>query len=129
MLKIPGKITTYMPSASLIGSGVMAIVFTAMVPEHLFAKTLGDMADSAATDAFQLKNLLSIGFYIIGIIVVGVGLLKVKKSADMPQQSSLAPALTTIVIGALLIMIPIVVDAFIDTTGSSQSTTVSKPRI
>ena len=80
--------------------------------------SVGKMAEEAATDLLAATGLISVLFYIVGAILVGVGLLKVKRHSDQPQQVTLGSGLMWIVIGVALIVAPFIIDAVANTFGT-----------
>ena len=69
-------------------------------------KSVGTIAQEAATDILQTTGLISVLFYVVGAILVGVGLLKLKRHSDQPQQVTLGSGLMWIFIGVALIVAP-----------------------
>ena len=81
-------------------------------------KSIGDLAQAGATDIMQATGLVSVLFYVVGAILVGVGLLKIKRHSDQPQQVTLGSGLMWIVIGVALIVAPFIIDAVANTFGT-----------
>lgn len=81
-------------------------------------KSVGDIATEAATDLLAATGLISVLFYIVGAVLVGVGLLKLKRHSDQPQQVTLGSGLMWIVIGVALIVAPWIINAVADTFGA-----------
>lgn len=93
------------------------------------AKSLGEMASEAAADLEGLTGLLAILFYLVGALFVGFGLLKLKRTADQPQQGTSGAGLAAIVLGVALILTPVVVNALSDTIGADTTQTIDRPRL
>ena len=81
--------------------------------------SVGKMATDAAQDLLRATGLISVVFYVIGAVLVGVGLLKLKRHSDQPQQVTLGSGLMWIVIGVALIVAPFIINAVANTFGTS----------
>lgn len=101
----------------------------AMLAAPAGAKSLGEMALDAATDLEGLTGLLAILFYLVGALFVGFGLLKLKRTADQPQQGTSGAGLAAIVLGVALILTPVVVNALSATIGADTTETIDRPRL
>ena len=93
------------------------------------AKSLGAMAADAAADLDQLTGLLAILFYLVGALFVAFGLLKLKRTADQPQQASTGAGIAAIVLGVALILTPVIVNGLRDTVGADPSETIDRPQL
>ena len=92
-------------------------------------KSIGQMAQAGATDLLGATGLISAVFYIVGAVLVGVGLLKIKRHSDQPQQVTLGSGLMWILIGVALIVAPFIISAVaetFDTTGAGPAITPPK---
>ena len=95
-----------------------------------FAQSLGDMAKSAEGDLDLVGGFLSIVFYLLGFLVVAFGLFRIKKHMDQPQQVTLSSAIVAILIGAAIILIPVVLNAIGETFGLTSGTTgIGRPKL
>ena len=81
-------------------------------------KSIGEIATEASTEILQATSLISVLFYVVGAILVGVGLLKIKRHSDQPQQVTLGSGLMWILIGVALIVAPWIINAVADTFGT-----------
>ncbi len=81
--------------------------------------SVGKMAVKAQSDLLKATGLISVLFYIVGAVLVGVGLLKIKRHSDQPQQVTLGSGLMWICIGVALIVAPFLIDAVANTFGTS----------
>lgn len=98
--------------------------------ENAFAISLGKMAERAGQDAALVSGFLAIVFYLLGILVVAFGLFRIKKHMEQPQQVTLSSAIVAILIGAAIILIPVVLNAIGETFGvTGGSPGISKPRL
>ena len=84
-----------------------------------FARSLGDMAKEAEADLRTMSGFLEIAFYLVGVLIVVFGFFRIKKHMDQPQQVSLASAIVAILIGAAIILTPIVIEGIADTFGAT----------
>lgn len=93
------------------------------------ARSLGDMAQEAAVDLDVVPQFLEIAFYIVGLLIVCVGLFRIKKHMDQPQQVGLASAVVAILIGVAIILLPVVINGIAETFGATGGGTVNRPRL
>ena len=83
------------------------------------SKSVGTLAKSAATDLMSATGLIAVLFYVVGAVLVGVGLLKIKRHSDQPQQVTLGSGFMWIIIGVALIVAPFIIDAVATTFGTT----------
>lgn len=81
-------------------------------------KSIGDLAEEARSDLLGATGFISAIFYIIGAILVGFGMLKIKRHSDQPQQVTLGSGIMWILIGVALIVAPFIIDAVANTFGT-----------
>lgn len=105
------------------------IVGSAVAARNAAAVSLGEMAKSAEDDLGVITGFLEIAFYLLGLLVVAFGFFRVKKHMDQPQQVSLAGAIVAILIGAAIILIPVVLDGIAQTFGVSGGTGIARPKL
>ena len=103
---------------------LIATVAAALSPAA--AISIGDMADAAASDLDAVGPLLSIAFWIVGIVIVAFGLLKIKRHYDQPQQTTLGAGFVAILIGAAIIAAPSIINGIAETFGITGSSTVEQ---
>ena len=94
-----------------------------------FARSLGEMAQEAAVDLDVVPQFLEIAFYIVGLLIVCVGLFRIKKHMDQPQQVGLASSVVAILIGVAIILLPAVIAGIAETFGAAGGGTVTRPRL
>ena len=92
------------------------------------AVSLGDMAAEGAANLEAIGPFVSAGFWIVGIIIAGIALLKLKRHFEHPQQGSVAAALIALAIGAGLIAAPSLINGLAETFGITGGETVAKPK-
>ena len=116
------------PSATIfLGLDLVAIAALAVMatsPAH--AISLGDMAAAAATDLAQLPLFISITFYVLGVVIAGFGLLRLKRHVDHPSQTTISSGLVALLIGAALIAAPSVINA-VGETFAVDNATITRP--
>jgi len=109
--------------------GIGLIVLGLVAAPDAMAQSLGDMADDMATDLNQVPDLLEILFYIAGVVLIGVGIMRFKRHADHPQQASLGGATATLLVGVGLVLLPVIGSAVMESVGANQATTIEAPRL
>ena len=109
--------------------GLAAAGAAAVLAAPAAAVSLGEMAGQAAGDLETLRALLAILFYLIGAVLVGFGLLKLKRNADQPQQGTAGAGFVAILLGVALIVAPSVINAVTDTAGADSSQTLERPKL
>ena len=92
------------------------------------AVSLGEMAQSAAEDLELVPFFISIAFYILGVVIAGFGLLRLKRHVDHPSQTTIASGLVALVIAAALIAAPSVINA-VGETFAVDGATLSAPTL
>lgn len=103
---------------------MIAAVTAAVSPAA--GKSLGDMAADAASDLDAVSPLLSVAFWIVGIVIVAFGLLKIKRYYDQPQQTTIASGVVAVLIGAAIIASPAVINGIAETFGITGASTVEQ---
>ena len=99
-------------------------------PGAALAVDLGDMAEEAAGALGQVPLFLQIVLYLVGAILVFLGLLKFKRHVDYPQQANLGAAMMTVAMGVALIIAPALINTLIETVGlDAASGTVTRPSL
>ena len=94
------------------------------------AKSLGEMFKEAAADLDQIPLFLEIAFYLAGVVVFFIGVVKLKRHVDYPQQTSFAGGVVALLVGMMLIAAPSVINGLSDTFGlDSADTTLDRPRL
>lgn len=93
------------------------------------AQSLGTMAQTGATDLQGAEALIEIVIYIVGVCLVIVGLIKLKRYNDSSRDQRLGGAVMTMVVGALLIALPALYGGFVDTFGVDETATIERPSL
>lgn len=110
-------------------AGLAAAGAVAMLAAPAAAVSLGAMAESATTDLGRMTGLLAILFYLVGAVFVGVGLLKMKRTSEQPQQGSMWGGGAVILVGVALILTPAVVNGVRDMMGASSTESIDRPKL
>ncbi len=92
------------------------------------AISLGEMAEAAATDLELLPFFISVAFYILGVLLAGFGLLRLKRHVDHPSQTTISSGLIALLVGAALIATPSVINA-VGETFAIDNATISRPAL
>ena len=98
-------------------------------PARALALSLGEMASSAAADLDRVPAFISISFYILGVVIAGVGLIRLKRHVDHPQATTIGSGVMALLIGAALIAAPAVINAIGETFGAPSGIALSRPRL
>ena len=106
---------------------VVAVLAAGFLPAA--AKTLGEMAEEAEESVDGIGALMSGAFWIVGAAIVGLGLLKVKKHVEQPQQTTLGAGVIALVVGAALIATPAVIDVILGTFDLDPGASVARPKL
>ncbi len=93
------------------------------------AQNLGDFFDEGERNLERTTGFLEILFYIIGIVLIGVGIMRFKRHSDHPQQASLGSAVVVVLVGVALIGLPALGSAVLETFGANQNTTIDRPKL
>lgn len=91
------------------------------------AQSLGQMASQAAGDLGTVPNLVEIIFYVAGILLIGLGIVRFRKLSE--GGGSFVSCLGPLLVGAALVLMPAVFNALVDTFGAPTSESVSRPRL
>ena len=93
------------------------------------AQSLGDMARTGATDLQGFETLIEILVYVGGVVLIIVGLVKLKRYNDSSRDQRLGGAVMSMVVGALLIALPALYGGFVDTFGVDETATIDRPSL
>ena len=93
------------------------------------AVSLGEMAQEAGEDLQLVPFFISVAFYILGIMIVGFGLIRLKRHVDHPSQTTIASGIIALIIGTALIAAPSIINAVGDTFAVDSSATLSRPAL
>ena len=75
-------------------------------------------------------GFIAITFYVVGAAVVGLGLLKLKRHVDHPQQTAIGSGMMALLVGVALILTPAVINGLAATLGlDSAPASVVRPRL
>ena len=114
-------------SAALLMAAVLATLTVLTAPA--FAISLGEMAQEAGEDLEVVPFFISIAFYILGIVIVGFGLIRLKRHVDQPAQTTIGSGIVALIIGTALLVAPSVINAVGETFGVDATATLSRPAL
>ena len=124
------RITTGLASAAITTSTAAAtLALLAVASTSTFAISLGEMAEEAGQDLEVVPFFISIAFYILGIVIAGFGLIRLKRHVDHPSQTTIGSGIVALVIGAALIAAPSVINSVGETFGVDSTATLSRPAL
>ena len=93
-------------------------------------QSIGEMAAQGATDLEQVPQLVAILFYVVGVVLVGAGLVKLKKHSDgASRDHGIGGALMAIAVGVALIAAPTVYQGIANTFGVDDTATIQRPSL
>ena len=98
-----------------------------LAPVSAQALSLGEMASAAAADLDRVPAFISISFYILGVVIAGVGLVRLKRHVDHPQATTIGSGIVALIIGAALIAAPAVINAIGETFGAPSGVGLTRP--
>ena len=98
-----------------------------LLPVKAHALSLGEMASAAASDLDRVPAFISISFYILGVVIAGVGLVRLKRHVDHPQATTIGSGIVALLIGAALIAAPAVITAIGETFGAPSGVGLTRP--
>lgn len=105
---------------------LLAMATVAILPSHSSAQdkiTAGQMADNLTGQIDSVGKLVVAGAGLIGVVLVGAGLMKLKQAADTQgQQVKYSEGLWRLVVGAGLVAIPAVTGMLTATMGLQSAT-------
>ena len=93
------------------------------------AISLGEMAQEAGEDLELVPFFISVTFYILGVLIAGFGLLRLKRHVDHPSQTTIGSGVIGLLIGAALIAAPSVINAVGATFAVDATATLSRPNL
>ena len=104
-----------------------AILLLLLLPVTARALSLGEMASAAAADLDRVPAFISVSFYILGVVIAGVGLVRLKRHVEHPQATTIGSGVMALLIGAALIAAPAVINAIGETFGAPSGTGLTRP--
>lgn len=113
-----------------IAAGSAASVLGAWATSVGAQQSLGEMAEQAATDLGDVPALVAILFYVVGVVLIGAGLMKLKKHSDgATRDHGIGGALMAIAVGVALIAAPTVYQGIANTFGVDDTATIQRPSL
>ena len=95
----------------------------------VWAASLGQMAEAASQDLNLVPLFISVAFYILGVLIAGFGLIRIKRHVDHPSQTTIGSGIIGLLIGAALIAAPSVINAVGATFAVDAGATLSRPAL
>ena len=93
------------------------------------AISLGEMAEEAGQDLEIVPFFISIAFYILGVLIVGFGLIRLKRHVDHPSQTTIGSGIVALLIGTALLAAPSIINSVGETFGVDSTATLSRPAL
>lgn len=106
-----------------------ATAIIALTVTPALAISLGEMAEEAGQDLEVVPFFISVAFYILGILIVGFGLIRLKRHVDQPSQTTMGSGIVALIIGVALLAAPSVINAIGETFGVDATATISRPAL
>ena len=113
----------------LVFAGLALIILTALATMPAHAISLGEMAQEAGQDLENVPFFISVAFYILGVLIFGFGLIRLKRHVDQPSQTTIGSGIVALLIGAALLAAPSVINAIGDTFGVDATATITRPAL
>ena len=93
------------------------------------AISLGQMAQTAGEDLELVPFFISVAFYILGVLIAGFGLIRLKRHVDHPSQTTIGSGIIGLLIGAALIAAPSIINSVGATFAVDATATLSRPAL
>ena len=108
-----------------MGAGALAlgglIIFT---PELAMAQeSLDDFTARVGKESKNIPQFINIVCYIVGVVTVALGVIKLKQHIEQPTQHPLKDGVARVAFGALLLSLPFLLALGAQTMQGNQSTT------
>lgn len=107
----------------------VAIAIAALTVTPALAISLGEMAEEAGQDLEVVPFFISVAFYILGVLIVGFGLIRLKRHVDQPSQTTMGSGIVALLIGVALLAAPSVINAIGETFGVDATATITRPAL
>jgi hypothetical protein len=85
----------------------------------------GTLASRITTSLADLPGLLSALCYLFGVLLVILGIIKIKEHVEKPDQTPVREGATRLIIGGMLFALPTLLDIVKNTTGTTSTTVTS----
>ena len=85
-------------------------VALAVLAGPVAAQTLGDMAEKATESIDAIGPLLASAFYVIGLVVIGWALLRLRQHFNQPDRNLLSGAVAGVIIAVGLFLTPALIN-------------------
>ena len=89
------------------------------------AVTFQEVSNNIISSFQNIPGLLSIMCYITGIILVILGVIKIKEHMEKPDQTPLKEGATKLVVGGALLAVPFLLDVVLNTITAGGAGTVA----
>ena len=111
MIRPPSRPRPPAPSAARRARiPLAAAALAAVLAGPVGAQTLGDMADEATKSLDAIGPLLSSAFYVIGLVVVGWSLLRLRQHFNQPDRNLLGGAVAGVIVAVGLFLTPALIN-------------------
>ena len=119
--------TAFLAGIALHSAATLALL--SLAAEPAFALSLGEMAQEAGEDLEVVPFFISVAFYILGILIFGFGMIRLKRHMDQPAQTTIGSGLVAVLIGVAFLVAPSVINAVGETFGVDATATLSRPAL
>ena len=113
-----------------------ALLGLAALASPALAISLGEMAQKAGQDLETLPFFISVAFWIIGVVIFGFGLIKLKRHVDHPSQTTIGSGLACfakvdlmVLIGVALLAAPSIINSVGETFAVDSTATITRPAL
>lgn len=111
-----------------VNATLATIVYLQTVSVGSAQSNFGDLTDNVDQSITNVPSLIATASYIIGAGFVVMGLIKFNKARSHPQQADTGGAIIQVVVGAALIVIPLIITAVAGSFGNGGNT-LSRPTL
>ena len=130
-----GRLETRVATRLIAVAATLALLMAAIIATltaltaPAFALSLGEMAQEAGEDLEVVPFFISVAFYILGVLIFGFGMIRLKRHMDQPAQTTIGSGLVAVLIGVAFLVAPSVINAVGETFGVDATATLSRPAL
>ena len=108
-------------------AGTLVILAAGLTAMPALGQSLGDMAADAAADLEQGTALFEVIFWLAGIVLIVIGVLRFRNLSE--GRGTFTQAAGVVLVGAALILVPAVFNAVVESFGAGTTATIDRPTL